>query len=131
MRFMVWFAKPKRCLGKLYQLFARKGIKIQAPQAAMRQLWSDRGTTGAVALSVENGDAPLMNWRGVGARDFPLRTKGWKLDGAEVDKLHHQEALVRRLPGAVQGHRRGQEPRPRRTCAGPTTRRSSASAPRS
>jgi aldehyde:ferredoxin oxidoreductase len=53
----------------------------------MRQLWSDRGTTGAVSLSIENGDAPVKNWKGVGARDFPLRTRGIKLDGKQVDKL--------------------------------------------
>ncbi len=52
----------------------------------MRQLWSDRGTTGAVAISVENGDAPIKNWKGVAVRDFPLATKSIKLDGAAVDK---------------------------------------------
>ena len=39
-------------------------MKITAPTAAMRQLWSDRGTTGAVSLSIENGDAPVKNWKG-------------------------------------------------------------------
>jgi aldehyde:ferredoxin oxidoreductase len=52
----------------------------------MRRLWSQRGTTAAVALSVENGDAPIKNWTGVGARDFPLAKKAMKLDGAVVDK---------------------------------------------
>ena len=69
----------------------------------MRQLWSDRGTTGAVALSVENGDAPLLNWRGVGARDFPLRTKGWKLDGAEVDKLITKKLSCGDCPAPCKG----------------------------
>ena len=69
----------------------------------MRQLWSDRGTTGAVALSVENGDAPLMNWRGVGARDFPLRTKGWKLDGAEVDKMITKKLSCGDCPAPCKG----------------------------
>lgn len=85
MRFAVWFTKPKRHLGFLYRLFTRLGIKVEAPQQAMRQLWSDRGTTAAVALSVENGDAPIKNWKGVGVRDFSLATKGYKLDGAAVD----------------------------------------------
>jgi aldehyde:ferredoxin oxidoreductase len=86
MRLMVWFTKPKRYLGFLYRLFSRFGIKVEAPQQAMRQLWSDRGTTGAVAISVENGDTPVKNWKGAGAVDFPLATKSWKLDGKEVDK---------------------------------------------
>jgi aldehyde:ferredoxin oxidoreductase len=86
MRFFVWMGKPKRWLGWLYRLFPRRGMKIQAPVAAMRQLWADRGTTGAVSLSVENGDAPVKNWKGVGSRDFPLGKQGYKLDGKEVDK---------------------------------------------
>ncbi|MGE5183045.1 MAG: aldehyde ferredoxin oxidoreductase C-terminal domain-containing protein, partial [Acidobacteriota bacterium] len=47
---------------------------------------SDRGTTSAVAISIENGDAPIKNWKGAGSVDFPMRTKSWKLDGKEVDK---------------------------------------------
>ncbi len=87
MRVMVWLSKPKRRLGWLYRLMTRLGMKLESPRQAMRQLWSDRGTTAAVALSIENGDVPLKNWRGVGARDLPLATRGHRLDGAEVDKL--------------------------------------------
>ena len=86
MRIVVWASKPKKWLGWMYRFMARHGIKIQAPVPAMRQLWSDRGTTAAAALSVENGDTPIKNWKGVGARDFPLATKGHKIDGKEVDK---------------------------------------------
>lgn len=86
MRLMVWFTKPKRYMGFMYRLFSRLGLKVEAPQQAMRQLWSDRGTTGAVAISIENGDGPVRNWKGVGSTDFPLATKSWKLDGAQVDK---------------------------------------------
>jgi len=86
MRFMVYMTKPKRWMGWMYRLMTRFGLKVEAPVQAMRQLWSDRGTTGAVAISIENGDAPVKNWRGVGSRDFPLKSKGWKLDGKEVDK---------------------------------------------
>lgn len=87
MRLLVAMTKPNRWFGWLYRLFPRIGAKIQAPQKAMRQLWADRGTTGAVALSVENGDAPVKNWKGAGSVDFPLAKKGYKLDGAEVDKI--------------------------------------------
>jgi len=62
------------------------GMKLQSPVAAMRRAWSRRGTTLAVALSVENGDAPVKNWRGVGSRDFPLAKQGMKIDGKVVDK---------------------------------------------
>lgn len=85
-RVLVYFAKPKKYLGWLYRLMTRLGSKIVAPTASMRQLWSQRGTTAAVALSIENGDAPIKNWLGVGSRDFPLAKKGMKLDGAQVDR---------------------------------------------
>ncbi len=85
-RVLVYFAKPKKYLGWLYRLMTRLGSKIVAPTASMRQLWSQRGTTAAVALSIENGDAPIKNWLGAGSRDFPLAKKAMKLDGAEVDR---------------------------------------------
>jgi aldehyde:ferredoxin oxidoreductase len=85
-RFMAYMAKPKSWLGWLYRLMARRGMKATAPTASMRRLWSQRGTTGAVALSVENGDTPIKNWKGVGSRDFPLAKRGMKIDGAAVDK---------------------------------------------
>ena len=87
MRMVVWFSKPKKWLGWMYRMMARRGMKVQAPVPAMRQLWSDRGTTAAVSMSVENGDAPVKNWTGVGSRDFPLADKSHKIDGKEVDKI--------------------------------------------
>ncbi len=85
-RFMAYMAKPKSWLGWLYRTMTRLGMKAQAPTASMRRLWSDRGTTAAVALSIENGDAPIKNWAGVGSRDFPLAKQGMKIDGAVVDR---------------------------------------------
>jgi aldehyde:ferredoxin oxidoreductase len=85
-RFMAYMAKPKSWLGWMYRLMTRLGMKLTSPTASMRQLWSQRGTTAAVALSIENGDAPIKNWTGVGARDFSLNRHGMKLDGAVVDR---------------------------------------------
>ena len=86
-RFFAYMGKPKSWLGWMYRLMTKLGMKVQAPTAAMRRMWSQRGTTAAVALSIENGDAPIKNWRGVGSRDFPLSKKGMKLDGGAVDKI--------------------------------------------
>jgi aldehyde:ferredoxin oxidoreductase len=86
-RFFAYMGKPKKWLGWLYRLMTKMGAKATAPTASMRQLWAQRGTTAAVSLSVENGDAPIKNWLGVGARDFPLASKSMKLDGKEVDKI--------------------------------------------
>ena len=85
-RFMVFMAKPKKSMAWMYRMMTKFGMKVEAPQQAMRQVWSDRGTTSAVAISIENGDAPIKNWKGVGSVEFPMRTKSWKLDGKQVDK---------------------------------------------
>lgn len=102
-RFMVFMAKPKRFMGWMYRMMTRRGMKVEAPVAAMRQLWSDRGTTGAVAVSVENGDAPIKNWTGVAAKDFPLRSKSWKLDGGEVDKYITKKLSCGDCPAPCKG----------------------------
>lgn len=103
MRLFVWVAKPKPLLGWLYRMFRRLGAKIESPQAAMRQLWSDYGTTSAVALSVENGDAPIKNWKGVGARDFPLAAKSMKIDGGEVKKMVKRRLSCGDCPAPCKG----------------------------
>jgi aldehyde:ferredoxin oxidoreductase len=69
----------------------------------MRQLWSDRGTTGAVALSIENGDGPVKNWKGVGSRDFPLATKSIKLDGDQVAKYVTKKLSCGDCPAPCKG----------------------------
>jgi aldehyde:ferredoxin oxidoreductase len=102
-RLMVWIAKTRTFMGWLYRLLTRLGIKVEAPAASMRQMWADHGTTAAVALSVENGDAPLKNWRGVGARDFPLAKKGWKVDGPEVKKLITKKLSCGDCPAPCKG----------------------------
>jgi len=102
-RFMVFMAKPKRRMGWMYRMMTRRGMKVEAPVAAMRQLWSDRGTTGAVAISVENGDAPLKNWTGVAAKDFPIKSKSWKLDGGEVDKYITKKLSCGDCPAPCKG----------------------------
>jgi aldehyde:ferredoxin oxidoreductase len=85
-RIFAYFIKPKGWLAWLYRAMTRLGIKATSPVAALRRAWSQRGTTSAVALSIENGDAPIKNWRGVGTVDFPLGDKGMKIDGKAVDK---------------------------------------------
>jgi aldehyde:ferredoxin oxidoreductase len=86
MRIVVWLSRTRTWLGWMYRMMSRRRMKVQAPTAAMRQLWKDRGTTAALALSVENGDGPVKNWKGVGSKDFPIATKGWKIDGKQVDR---------------------------------------------
>jgi aldehyde:ferredoxin oxidoreductase len=84
-RFFAWTLKAKKWLGPVYRLSAKLRAKVVSPTAAMRRAFSQRGTTLAVALSVENGDAPIKNWAGVGSRDFPIGKKSMKVDGAAID----------------------------------------------
>jgi aldehyde:ferredoxin oxidoreductase len=84
-RIFAWFIKAKSWMGWFYRSNRRVGQKVGSPQAAMRRAFSKHGTTLAVALSVENGDGPIKNWKGVGSRDFPIRKKGLKIDGPAVD----------------------------------------------
>ncbi|HEX5060520.1 MAG TPA: aldehyde ferredoxin oxidoreductase N-terminal domain-containing protein, partial [Kofleriaceae bacterium] len=85
-RFFAWMLTAKVWLGWMYRAAKRMGAKLASPQAAMRRSFSKRGTTLAVALSIENGDAPIKNWKGVGSRDFPIGKRGMKIDGGAVDK---------------------------------------------
>jgi aldehyde:ferredoxin oxidoreductase len=85
-RVIAWFLKAKTWLGWFYRLAARLGAKLQSPQASMRRSFSQRGTTLAVALSVENGDAPIKNWKGIGPRDFPMK-RSMKIDGGAVEQI--------------------------------------------
>ncbi|MDQ2670323.1 MAG: aldehyde ferredoxin oxidoreductase family protein, partial [Gemmatimonadota bacterium] len=85
-RIMAFMARPRGWLSWMYRLMTRMGAKNAAPQATMRRLWAAQGTTSAVSLAIENGDAPIKNWKGAGSRDFPLATKGSKIDGSVVDK---------------------------------------------
>jgi len=85
-RIMAFMATSKGWLAWMYRFMTRTGRKLQSPAAAMRRVWSQRGTTAAIALSIENGDVPIKNWTGVATRDFPLARKAMKIDGKVVDK---------------------------------------------
>ncbi len=37
------------------------------------------GTSGIAAMSAENGDSPVKNWKGAGYKDFPLTTRSKKI----------------------------------------------------
>ena len=86
-RIMTWFFAPKSWLAWLYRFASGSKIKLPADPIVMRNVMARQGTTSAVALSVENGDAPIRNWTGAGSKHFPLRTKGLKIDGAAVDGI--------------------------------------------
>jgi aldehyde:ferredoxin oxidoreductase len=102
-RLLLWLTKPRRWMGFLYRAMARQGRKLQSPERVFRLLWADRGTTAALALTIENGDGPVKNWKGVGSRDFPIATKSYKLDGPEVDKLITRKLSCGDCPAPCKG----------------------------
>jgi aldehyde:ferredoxin oxidoreductase len=77
-------------LAWLNRLLTRLGIKLKVDMKGMLKTWHEQGTAAAVSMSVENGDAPVKNWSGVGSVDFPLATKSWKISDREVVKLRDE-----------------------------------------
>jgi aldehyde:ferredoxin oxidoreductase len=110
-RIFAWFINGKGWLGWLYRTTSKRRMKVQSPVAAMRRAFSRRGTTLAVALSVENGDAPIKNWLGVGSKEFPISTRGMKIDGAAVEKMVTKKLSCGECPmpckGRVDDKKRG------------------------
>lgn len=103
MRFMMWASTPRPFMGFLFRGLFKSGRKLQSPERIFRQLWADRGTTSALALTIENGDGPVKNWKGVGSRDFPIATKSKKLDGPQVDKILTKKLSCGDCPAPCKG----------------------------
>ena len=77
-------------MGWLYRFFTKMGIKIMLDTKGMLKTWHEQGTTSALSISVENGDAPIKNWTGAGSVDFPIKTKSSKISDKEVVKLRDE-----------------------------------------
>ena len=75
------FKKPPSLLSKALFGFTKAfaplirllRVKPSGPAEAVIYLYRKYGTSGVTAFTTEVGDAPVWNWRGVAARDFPLR----------------------------------------------------------
>jgi len=87
-RFMAYVMKTNRFMGFLYRMITKLGLKLPVGgnQAPMIRTWRKMGTTSAVSVSTENGDAPVKNWTGAGSKDFPLSTKAYKVSDEAVQR---------------------------------------------
>lgn len=103
MRFILWLAAQTRWMGFMFRGIAASGRKLQTPERIFRQLWAKRGTTAALAMTIENGDGPVKNWKGVGSIDFPMSSKSYKLDGAAVDKMITKKLSCGDCPAPCKG----------------------------
>lgn len=78
-----------RLLFRLSRVFApllrRLRIKPSGgPASAIVHVYREYGTCSGTAFATEIGDAPVQNWRGVGARDFPLARSARISDDAVI-----------------------------------------------
>jgi aldehyde:ferredoxin oxidoreductase len=68
------------------------------PTEAIVHIYKEYGTCSGTAFSTEIGDAPVKNWQGVGARDFPLARSALISDDAviqyQVKKYHCRHCPV-------------------------------------
>jgi len=78
-----------RVLFRLLRVFApfMRRLRMKpsgGPAQAIVQVYRTYGTCSGTALATEVGDAPVQNWRGVGARDFPLDRSAHISDDAVI-----------------------------------------------
>ena len=59
-------------LFKIVGKMARTGPATRNPGDLWRLILKKYGTMGVTAMSAENGDSPVKNWKGAGFKDFPL-----------------------------------------------------------
>jgi aldehyde:ferredoxin oxidoreductase len=87
------FKKPSSPLSRVLFGFTKTfaplirllGVKPSGPADAIIYLYRKYGTSGATAFTTEVGDAPVGNWRGVAARDYPLRRSRRVSDEAVIE----------------------------------------------
>ncbi len=77
--------------GKLLALLGRLQSHMGAQPAMMGELFKITtriwGTPSLSAMSAENGDSPVKNWKGVGREDFPSFSKASKIGDDAVIKF--------------------------------------------
>ncbi|MDP8256863.1 MAG: aldehyde ferredoxin oxidoreductase family protein [Candidatus Alcyoniella australis] len=83
----------KPILGKTLSLAGKLTWKLKFfprdDAMAWKQILKRYGTMGTTAMSSQNGDSPVKNWKGVGYRDFPLSSKAHKISDESL--LKYQE----------------------------------------
>jgi len=83
----------KPILGKVLGLAGKLTWKLKFFPRDDAQAWrvilKRYGTMGVTAMSSQNGDSPVKNWKGVGYRDFPVSSKAYKISDERV--LKYQE----------------------------------------
>lgn len=69
----------------------RRGLTVRPDVGYITESYSKGGTAMFMSTCSEMGDAPCKNWAGVGSRDFPMRTKSYKISDDHVLKYNKRK----------------------------------------
>jgi len=73
-------------------------VSMRTEAGSYRELLRTYGTSGALAYSVEVGDAPVKNYDGVGYADFDMDTKSYRLSDESVTRYEKKKFFCHSCP---------------------------------
>lgn len=76
----------------------RSHIHPTVKNTMYQQVLRKYGTCGTTAFSCESGDAPVKNWKGIGAIDFPASTMSHKISDEEIIKYEKKKVFCPDCP---------------------------------
>ncbi|RII00245.1 aldehyde ferredoxin oxidoreductase [candidate division NPL-UPA2 bacterium Unc8] len=80
------------------KLMRRSLIRPSIKSTMYQQVLRKYGTCGTTAFSCESGDAPVKNWKGIGAIDFPVSTMSHKISDEEIIKYEKKKVFCPNCP---------------------------------
>jgi len=80
------------------KLLRKLPVAMRTEGGAYRELLRKYGTGGAMAYSVEVGDAPVKNYDGVGFLDFDMDSKSWHLSDESVIQYQQKKFFCHSCP---------------------------------
>ncbi|MDD2777789.1 MAG: aldehyde ferredoxin oxidoreductase family protein [Methanocellales archaeon] len=76
----------------------RRGLAYKPEVGYITESMSKYGTAMGMSSCSEMGDAPCKNWAGVGFRDFPMRTKSYKISDDHVVRYNKRKYACAACP---------------------------------
>lgn len=88
----------------VYRALAARGISPMPDTRTVVQVFAAMGTAAMAAMASESGDAPVKNWSGVGARDFPILGRARRISDAAVVRYQTRSYRCDSCPLGCGGH---------------------------
>ncbi|NYT00260.1 MAG: aldehyde ferredoxin oxidoreductase family protein [Methanocellales archaeon] len=85
-------------LKPIFPWILRRGVTSMPDVGYITESMIKYGTAMGTSSSSEMGDAPCKNWAGVGYRDFPMRTKSYKISDENVIKYNERKYACAACP---------------------------------